>query len=226
MSVSVKDWPGPGVISLFGVYSYMVSFVYVPPIFFTSFYQYRQVHTALFASVEAGGSIQLWDLNTNTEVPAAICKPDKVNCLNKVTSFYNVCSDKALCISIIKVMWIFQSDTVLKQRDSNDVYVLLPNPLLSKLCLTILTRSLGPQLVRILQLATKMDRWPNFEKISFDENIFQLVVLDVSERLANPSGDASANLTHSLQEMQANKDIQVAGIKIKFLLRDGILRFR
>ena len=35
----------------------------------------------------------------------------------------------------------------------------------------------------------------------------QLVVLDVSERLANPSGDASANLTYSLQEMQANKEI-------------------
>ena len=31
-----------------------------------------QVHTALFASVEAGGSVQLWDLNTNTEVPAWI----------------------------------------------------------------------------------------------------------------------------------------------------------
>ena len=34
----------------------------------------------------------------------------------------------------------------------------------------------------------------------------QLVVLDVGERLANPGGEASANLTFSLQEMQANKD--------------------
>jgi len=93
------------------------------------------VHTALFASVEAGGSVQLWDLNSNTEMPAAVCKPDKVNCLNKVS-------------------W----------------------------------SSTG------LNIATG------------DEN-GQLVVLDVSERLANPSGDASANLTHSLQEMQANKDV-------------------
>ena len=42
---------------------------------------------------------------------------------------------------------------------------------------------------------------------NFIGNILQLVVLDVWERLANPGGDASANLTYSLQEMQANKDV-------------------
>ena len=53
-------------------------------LFFISCNHLTQVHTALFASVDAGGSVQMWDLNTNTEVPTAICKPDKVNCLNKV----------------------------------------------------------------------------------------------------------------------------------------------
>ena len=65
-------------------YMLMVSLVDVPPSFFSTLPVLTQVHTALFASVEAGGSVQLWDLNTNTEVPTAICKPDKVNCLNKV----------------------------------------------------------------------------------------------------------------------------------------------
>ena len=44
--------------------------------------------------------------------------------------------------------------------------------------------------------------WDNFIQMDF----LQLVVLDVGERLANPGGEASANLTFSLQEMQANKD--------------------
>ena len=50
----------------------MVSLVDVPPLFFSTVPVLTQVHTALFASVEAGGSVQLWDLNTNTEVPAWI----------------------------------------------------------------------------------------------------------------------------------------------------------
>ena len=35
------------------------------------------MHAALFASVEAGGSAQLWDLNSNTEVIFAIFQPQK-----------------------------------------------------------------------------------------------------------------------------------------------------
>ena len=37
-----------------------------------TFASFAQVHAALFASVEAGGSAQLWDLNSNTEVYFAI----------------------------------------------------------------------------------------------------------------------------------------------------------
>ena len=62
---------------------------------------HTQAHTALFASVEAGGSVQLWDLNTNTEVPAAVCKPDKVNCLNKVSWLFTSSQHHKSCRLII-----------------------------------------------------------------------------------------------------------------------------
>ena len=77
-------------------YLLMLSVVDVPPCSSPVVTTNTQVHTALFASVEAGGSVQLWDLNSNTEVPTAVCKPDKVNCLNKVNSW----SDKAPLIRI------------------------------------------------------------------------------------------------------------------------------
>ena len=168
---------------------------------------WTQVHTALFASVEAGGSVQLWDLNTNTEVPAAICNPDNVACLNKVTS---ACSSKL---------------------SFNDIQTDRKTVISCKLPI----RSLGPQMVWILQLETKKDRCAKLISKPWLKEIFsswlfwtyrgdfflpvfmffllvvmfffQLVVLEVSERLANPGADVNANLTHSLQEMRANKDV-------------------
>ena len=42
------------------------------------------MHPALFASVEAGGAVQLWDLTHNTEVPVASSSPQGITSLNKV----------------------------------------------------------------------------------------------------------------------------------------------